>query len=145
MSTSSSNAKRFFRSLLDPRAYLHMLKIVNFYNYSHVSQLRDMTIASSARLAPNASFREGKNITIGERTHIGERCMLWAGDALGRINIGNDVLLGPEVMLIATNYTFGNGAITRDQPKHQAEITIGDNVWIGARCVITAGVSIGEG
>ena len=32
-----------------------------------------------------------------------------------------------------------------DQPKRERDITIGRNTWIGARVIVVAGVSIGDG
>ena len=144
MSGQQHHLKRLVKSIIDPRSYAHALKVINFYNYSHVVPLREMDLGEAVRISPNASFREARNIAIGSRVHIGERCMIWAGDQQGRIEIGEDCLLGPEVMLIASNYSFGPGLITRDAPKKQNDIVLGRNVWLGARVIVTAGVSIGD-
>jgi acetyltransferase-like isoleucine patch superfamily enzyme len=144
VTTSRARLDRFVRSILDPRAYLHAFKLINFYNYSHVTPLRRMTLGEGVQIAPNASFREPHHIVIGDRSHIGERCMIWGGDKAGRVMLGADCLLGPEVMMSASNYQYEPGTLTRTAPKRQADIVIGNNVWLGARVIITAGVSIGD-
>lgn len=141
--TKSARTLRMLRSLIDPRTYVHALKLLNFYSYAHVTQMTKLVRSDGVRIAPNASFRAAEHITLGERTHIGERSMLWAGDGDGTITVGCDCLIAPEVMIVATNYSYQPGELTRESPKREAPVTIGDNVWIGARVVITAGVRIG--
>jgi len=43
---------RLLKSVLDPRAYLHAFKMVNYYNYTHVAPLREIKIGSGAALSP---------------------------------------------------------------------------------------------
>jgi acetyltransferase-like isoleucine patch superfamily enzyme len=56
-----------------------------------------------------------------------------------RVDIGQDCLIGPQVMI-------------RDDDAHEvigsprsAPIIIGDRVWVGARAIILKGVTIGDG
>ena len=97
-------------------------------------------------MAPNVSMRNGERITIGARTHVGERCSLWAGDDAGRIEIGADVLFGPAVFVTASNYGFEDcGTPIMRQPKRERDVRIGTDVWLGTGSVVLAGVTIGEG
>ena len=137
---------RFVASLLDPRVYLHILRILHYYNYSHVSQRRLVVYDKSVRMAPNVSFRNGERITIGARSHIGERCSLWAGAGTGRITIGEDALFGPEVFVTASNYGFVRRDIpVMHQPRVERDVTIGRDSWLGRGVVVLPGVDIGEG
>jgi acetyltransferase-like isoleucine patch superfamily enzyme len=134
------------RSLLDPRPYLHMLRLVHFYNYTHVKQRRKLTLAPGVMMAPNVSMRSGERIEIGARSHIGERCFLWAGGTHGRIIIGEDALFGPGVFVIASNYQYSDRAIpVMSQPRVEADVRIGRDVWLGTGAIVVAGVTIGEG
>jgi acetyltransferase-like isoleucine patch superfamily enzyme len=132
-------------SALDPRIYLHGLKLLHYYNYSHVSQRRQATIGADVRLAPNVSLVNGERIHIGAGAQIGARCHLWAGNTVGRVIIGEDALFGPEVFLTASNYRFDRPGPVHDQPTTEADVVIGRDVWLGARVMVTAGVTVGEG
>lgn len=132
-------------SIIDPRTWLHVLRMVNYCGYSHVRERRKLHVGKGTGIAPNVSFRNGERIKMGHDCHIGERCYLWAGDSTGRIIIGNYVSLAPEVFLTASDYKFEAGKPFRQQPKNERDIRIGNDVWLGARVVVTAGVTIGDG
>ncbi len=134
------------RSLLDPRPYLHLLRLVHYYNYTHVAQRRKLTLGSGVMLAPNVSLRHAERIQIGARSHIGERCFLWAGPNGGRIFIGEDALFGPGVFVIAANYEYGDRATPiMNQPRIERDVYIGRDVWLGTGAIVLAGVIVGEG
>ncbi|MFC3098018.1 acyltransferase [Alteraurantiacibacter palmitatis] len=137
--------KRLLRSILDPRAWLHLLKIVNYHNYMHVMPLRQITLGSDPGISPDAVFSNAERITIGNRVRIGSRCHLWAGPSTGRIIIGDDVLFGPEVMVTAASYDYNHGQPVTDQPMNEADIVIGNDVWLATRCIILPGARIGDG
>lgn len=64
----------------------------------------------------------------------------------GQINIGSYVRIASHGMIIAANHNFSDP----EKPIHgqgliNAPITIEDDVWIGGRVNITAGVTIGKG
>lgn len=145
---SLSRAERALRglaSLLDPRAWLHLVKIVNYYNYSHVKPLRIAQIGEAASISPDAVFSNPERIVIGDRPRVGSRCHIWAGPGHGAIRIGNDVLMGPEVMITAATYDYNAGAPVTDQPMTEADIIIGNDVWLATRAVILPGARIGDG
>jgi acetyltransferase-like isoleucine patch superfamily enzyme len=141
----SGKLTAFLLSLVDPRSWLHVLRLVHYYGYSHVRERSRMTLGPGTGIAPNVSLRNGERIRIGEKSHVGERCCLWAGDSTGRIVIGDHVSLAPEVFITASDYRFVAGQPFRDQPKRERDITIGNDVWLGTRVVVTAGVTIGDG
>jgi acetyltransferase-like isoleucine patch superfamily enzyme len=143
--TGWSRRTRMLRSLLDPRSYLHLFKLIHFYHYTHVGEVSKLTRGRNVRFAPNVSFANAERISIGDRTRIGARCHFWAGDIDGRIRIGSDTNFGPMCFLTASNYGIQPGALIMDQPKKDADIDIGDDVWLGAGVIVLAGVSIGNG
>lgn len=145
---NSTPLQRVFRaafSLLNPKAYLHVFKLVHFYRYSHVAPKAEMSIGPGTVMAPNTSLRNGNRISIGSNSHIGERCCLWAGDGDGKIVIGDYVSLAPNVFITASDYQFKKGLNFRQQPKRDRDVHIGSDVWIGTGVTITAGVTIGDG
>ena len=59
----------------------------------------------------------------------------------GGITIGDDCLIGHNVVLATLNHGF---APDRRKDMHPAPIVIGRNVWIGASATVLPGVSIGD-
>jgi acetyltransferase-like isoleucine patch superfamily enzyme len=105
-----------------------------------------MNVGPGARLSPALSIRNPERISIGAGAHIGQWSHLWAGDHAGRITIGDHALLAPEVFLTASDYDFDSSdGPVMDLPKRERDITIGANTWLGAKVVVVAGVTIGEG
>jgi acetyltransferase-like isoleucine patch superfamily enzyme len=146
MNASIRRLMGFLASVLDPRPYVHLFRLVHYYNYSHVRQRRRLTLAAGVRMAPNVSLRNGERISIGAGSHIGERCSLWAGSSHGRIVIGHHSLFGPEVFVTASNYEFGDRSRpVMDQPRVERDVTIGGSTWLGRGAVVLPGVTIGEG
>ena len=135
---------RLITSVLDPRAYLHALKLINYYNYSHVAPLRRVTRGAGAAISPNAVFSHPERIFLGDRVRIGARCHLWAGPSHGRIEVGDDCLFGPDVLVTAANYRFNDGSPVTDQKMDEADVRLGRDVWLGARVIVLPGVQIGD-
>lgn len=136
---------RLLASVLDPRAYAHALKLINYYNYSHVAPLRLIKIGTGAAISPNAIFSNPERIEIGDRLTLGARCAIWAGNSTGRIIIGDDVLFGPDVMVTAANYRFNDGSPVTKQAMDEEDIRIGNDVWLGAKVMVLPGATIGNG
>jgi len=133
------------RELADPGLLVHLLKVARFWSYAHVQPRRRLTAGPGLRMSPLASLRNGERIVLGHDVHVGERTCLWAGDSTGRIVLGDHVLLGPEVFITASNYGVVHGVPVMTQPKREADVVIGSDVWLGVRVVVLAGVTIGDG
>lgn len=84
----------------------------------------------------------GYEIIIGNNSGIGVDCELY-----GPIEIGNNVLMGPEVIMYTINHEFINKniLIQKQGYKIKEKIIIEDDVWIGRRVIILPGVHIGKG
>ena len=135
---------RLIAAALDPRAWAHGLKVLNYYNHTHVAELRRARVGAASAISPTASFANGSNIVIGDRARIGAGCCLWAGPGRGRITLGDDVLMAPNIMITAANYRFNDGSPVTEQAMDERDVTIGNDVWIGYGAVILAGVAIGD-
>lgn len=145
MPTRIAKLKNGALSVLDLKTWLHSLRILHYYGYSHVREKRKMTIGADPTFAPNVSISNGDRITLGDRVHVGERVCLWAGDSVGRITLGDDVMIGPATFLTASDYGLVEGMPPVSQPKNERDIVIEKEVWIGANAVVVAGVTIGAG
>ena len=144
-STKIVKVWRALQSLLDPASYVHLLRLIHYYHYSHVAERRHLHVGVGSSVAPNASLRNAQRICIGRYTRIGERCYLWGGAETGRIILGDEVSLAPGVFITASDYRFVAGKPFRQQPRRERDVVIGNDVWLGARVVVTAGVTIGDG
>ena len=93
-----------------------------------------------------AGLEEGTGfIKIGENTALNFYVMLNA-DTGGEIRIGNNVLIGPNVVFRASNHAFERrDIIIRKQGNKPGRITVRDDVWIGANAVILPNVEVGTG
>ena len=131
--------------LLHPRLAIHLLKVARFWSYAHVEPRRRMQAGPGLRMSPTVSLRNGERITLGREVHVGERCSLWAGDSTGRITLGDNALLAPEVFITASNYRVEPGTPVMYQDKREADVAIGSDVWLGAKVVVLPGVTIGDG
>jgi acetyltransferase-like isoleucine patch superfamily enzyme len=138
-------ALRLLLSGLDPRAWLHLVRLVNYYNYSHVMPRRRLNFAAPCNISPTVNFSNPERISAGPGLRLGAGCYLWAGNATGHIRLGRNVMFGPEVMVTASGYRFNAGSPVTDQPMDEADVVIGDDVWVGARAILLPGARIGAG
>jgi len=84
------------------------------------------------------------SLVIGSRCSFNHNVLL--GAAAGEIAIGNNVLIGPNVVLRAADHVFANVDVPiRCQGHRSGRIVIGDDVWIASNVVITSNVNIGSG
>ncbi|GEP98368.1 acyltransferase [Chitinophaga cymbidii] len=77
---------------------------------------------------------------------IGERVRVGLGNVLiGPVRIGNNVIIAQNVVISGLNHGYQHPDIPiSQQPCTTGEITIEDDCWIGANCVVTVGVTIGK-
>lgn len=84
---------------------------------------------------------ETKNISIGDGSFVNVGCWF---EGAGRIDIGRDVFLGPQVLIITSIHEVDESGRAARNPV-SATVSIGDRCLIGARTVVMPGVTIGEG
>lgn len=129
-------------------------KLVKFEDYAEIQGLSEsgvvmenaVTIGQNVKVRPSsyygighigAGMRIGNNSSIGPEGYIG---------CAGFVDIGDDVMIGPNVTIIAENHNFKNESQTiKSQGVNQKGIIIENNVWIGANVTILDGVTIHEG
>lgn len=119
----------------------------------------------SVRFGTSITLGHMRNISLGRGCRIGRLCFLTAGNGVltlddnaaispcvhlsadeGEIHIGKNVAIGPGTVIRAANHRFDR----RDRPimlqgHERGAVTIEEDVWIGANCVILPGVNIGKG
>ncbi len=85
---------------------------------------------------------------LRRRLSVGEHVRWNVGgvvDLEAAVTIGNNVSIGQEVMILTSTHAIG-GPQRRASPKIiRAPVAVGDGAWLGARCVVLPGVTIGAG
>lgn len=86
----------------------------------------------------------GGFVRIGNWVSVNTNVQIGAADS-GEIIIGNDVLIGPNVVIRASNHVYDRVDIPiREQGHSGGKIVIEDDVWIAANAVVLPDVVIGK-
>ncbi len=122
--------------------------------------------ASVIRMSRTASIkaRHGAKISIGKCSSLSshsvvsatENARIYIGDYTGinyntvivareKIDIGNNVMIGPDVAIYDHDHVFCSDEVIRKQGYVTKPIVIEDNVWLGAGVIVLKGVKIGKG
>ncbi len=140
ITTWSHSLFKVLREVIKGWGYL--LAFITGGNFVRRARLRK--IGKNVKISPTAFLKFPEMIEIGDDTFINHLCSIWASPQ-GPIFIGKNVLLGPCVSIISSNHGIAADQLVREQPGRDAPIHIGNDVWIGANCVITAGVTLADG
>lgn len=97
---------------------------------------------SDINIEHGAYFGGGAELRIGDRSGIGLGAKL-----SGPVHIGNDVMMGPDVLIYTANHETARTDIPMCQQGNgpSKPVVIENDVWIGARCILLPGVHIGSG
>ena len=81
-------------------------------------------------------------LSVGKAVGFNYGC--WV-NARGDVTIGNYVILGPYCVIHSANHNMEALEVpVQQQGFVELPVTIGDNVWLGARVTVLPGVTIGE-
>jgi len=85
-----------------------------------------------------------ENFYIGRNVFIGGHAWLSARGV--PVRIGDDTIVGPGLYILAGDHEFGTPGVSyrRAVEGKNAGVTVGRNVWIGARVTILKGVNVGD-
>ncbi len=102
------------------------------------SELIGEQVDDAFTLFPPFTTDYGRNIRLGRNVFVNSGCRF---QDQGGIHIGDDVLIGHNVVLATLNHGI---APSRRQELIPAPIRIGDRVWIGSNATVLPGVTIGD-
>lgn len=103
------------------------------------SELIGRKVDESFLLIPPFYTAGGNEIRVGRNVFVNQNCTFYD---LGGLDIGDDVMIGPNVSIITTGHPLESSqrrAVTIGKP-----IAIERNVWIAAGATVIGGVTIGE-
>jgi maltose O-acetyltransferase len=80
-------------------------------------------------------------VSIGDGSFVNVGCQF---EGFGRIDIGRDVFLGPQVMILTSTHEIDENGQAARMPVAKP-VRVGDRCWLGARVTVLPGVTIGEG
>jgi len=103
------------------------------------SDLIGSTVDDSFSLIPPFYTTGGENIRVGRNVFINQNCTMYD---LGGIDIGDDVMIGPNVSIITSSHPLEPSQ--RRSCVIAKPVVIHRNVWIAAGATIIGGVTIGE-
>jgi acetyltransferase-like isoleucine patch superfamily enzyme len=120
-------------------------------------------------ISPGCYVRDCKNIILGNSVGLGLNCQIYAagkgneriiiGDNVnmnsnvminanheGHIRIGNNCIIGPNVVFRTSNHIFSRQEIPiRQQGHNPGTIIVKDDVWFGANVSVLGNVTIAKG
>ena len=103
------------------------------------SELIGKKVDDSFFLIPPFYTTGGPDMTIGRNVFVNQNCTFYD---LGGLEIGDDVMIGPNVSLITSGHPIAPSQ--RRAGVTAAPIKIERNVWIAANVTVIGGVTIGE-
>jgi maltose O-acetyltransferase len=108
----------------------------------HICRTLFQSCGNNVNIEAGARFGIGKRLSIGNNSGLGVNSFV-----VGAVKIGENVMMGPEVVIMAYSHSYDRCDIPMNLQGSQTErpVTIGDDVWIGTRVVILPGVKIGSG
>lgn len=128
-----------------------LVSVVAFFKWrAQVSPRAEVELSPGLRLGAGttvSSFVKIKGsqgpLATGRDCGFASGCFLAPGP--GGIELGDDVVCGPNVAIVAMNYRYGMlGVPFARQGISSLGVRIGRNVWIGANCTILDGAVIGD-
>lgn len=134
----------YLRELYKIRFWVFIIKCIWESYKKNSYSIAKLGTNNGAKIHMTASFREPQLINLGKGTYINEGCCLWAGKR-GTITIGDNTLLGPNVMIFSSNHGISKNEIILTQEWNEKDVLIESDCWLGAGTIVLPGVKIGNG
>ncbi|WP_310503357.1 acyltransferase [Mucilaginibacter sp. X4EP1] len=115
--------------------------IIRYKSRMDLFPFRKFSIGSNSIVEDFATVNNGVGDVI-----IGNNCGIGLSNVIiGPVTMGNYVMLAQNIVISGLNHGYEDISLPpRLQKVTTKQITINDDVWIGANCVVTAGITIGK-
>ncbi|MFN4106152.1 MAG: acyltransferase [Acinetobacter johnsonii] len=118
----------------------------NVYIGDHVSLIVEQ--GAILEIADNSFIGEscyikcfGGKVSIGQDVSINSKSFI---NGCGGITIGDNTRIGTQSILIASNHKFGEPDLLVKDAITKQGVSLGQNIWLGARVTVLDGVSIAD-
>jgi acetyltransferase-like isoleucine patch superfamily enzyme len=98
------------------------------------------SIGKNVRISSGCKIYVNGNFSIGNNSYINPNTMVFCDS---RISIGDNCAVSWDCQI--SDCDFHTIQINEEKKLMVRPVTIGNNVWIGARCIVNKGVTIGDG
>jgi len=93
---------------------------------------KNLRVKKGAEISPNS--------WVGNFSELGTNAIIQAN-----VTLGDHVIMGPDVKIYSRNHKYDRlDTPIQHQGKNYYKTTIGNDVWLGANVIITAGCTIGN-
>ena len=122
--------------------FRNAVQLVGDYHHVEVSPDAHLDLGADITIRSFASIEvsNGANLKVGNRVFFNDHCSI---RCTKEITIGHDTMFGDGVRIFDSNHQFNNYHVFKTVMSG-APIHIGRDCWIGANTVILRGVTIGD-
>lgn len=83
----------------------------------------------------DAVIRDLQNLEFGSNIRIANHAFIMGS---GTVRIGDNVIIGPHVVMVSGNHSLGNGSF-RNGPSSSGVIEVRSGSWVAANCTLAKG------
>jgi len=113
------------------------------YIKGYYLRIQGASVGKGITFYPGIRISPSRNISLGNNVDLAWGVLITTG---GGVTIGDRTLVGYGTKILSANHVIPKSPQKIYEAGHvYKKIEIHNDVWIGANCVILAGVSIGEG
>jgi acetyltransferase-like isoleucine patch superfamily enzyme len=139
--------KYFFVSLVEYISWLVFkmprFRFMNFIKSLYLRFFFKANIGARPVFYPDVWIFTGRNLTVGDDVDFAKGVLITTD---GGVDIGHRVLIGYGTQILSSNHAVPSGRGRIFNAGHvKKPVCIGNDVWLGANCIILPGVTIGEG
>lgn len=92
-------------------------------------------------IGPYSRFRGPGEIHLGDHVHLSSGVII---DSKKKVSIGRYTLVGEYTTITDSDHNYKKIGLERHNSFVTRPTSIGENVWLGARCAVLKGVTIGN-
>jgi acetyltransferase-like isoleucine patch superfamily enzyme len=131
-----------FETLMGLLFQLPRFKLFNFFKKIFLT-FSGANIGRGVIFYPGVWIMSGKKLIIGDDVNLSKDVLITTD---GGVEIGDRVLIGYRTQILSADHEIPSiGEPFPVSGKNFKKIIIEKDVWIGANCILTSGVKIGEG